>query len=173
MPKCYILSGPPASGKSTFRKKLLGISPKAFVYSTDDYINTKAKEGGTTYAEIFSSEIGNAVQDADAGLLEAIGDGRDVIWDQTNTIAKMRKERTKHMKKFGYEVECIAVRLPSPGYLDAWKDISYRLISREQQIPTDVVMKMYKNYEEPTMKEGFFALIIINIWGHIIESYQR
>ena len=167
----YILIGPPGCGKSTMVQKAMGkYSDNTFVYSTDDYIETIAKLNRSTYDEMFASTIKEATQMCDEALQQAIEDGLDIVWDQTNLGLKKRKSIIDKLKPHNYFINAVAVRMPELGHFDAWKEYDHRLKMREgKTIPTHIIQNMLKSYVEPTVEEGFDRVEFYSMWGVKIE----
>lgn len=163
MPKCYIMVGLPASGKSTFIGdfRLLHGS-NYFVYSTDDVIDRVAKEKGLTYDEVFSDHIKQATKEANDGLHQAIVEGRDILWDQTNLTDK---KRAKIMRTIGSGYQFFAVVAEPPVGLGEKAEWHGRLANRPgKTIPKPVLDSMLNSYVKPTFKEGFQEIIDITNW---------
>lgn len=163
MPKCYIMVGLPASGKSTFIGDFrLLHGPDYFVYSTDDVIDRIAKEKGLTYDEAFSDHIKEATKEANEGLHQSIVEGRDILWDQTNLTDK---KRAKIMRTIGSSYQFFAVVAEPPVGLGEKAKWRQRLAHRPgKTIPSPVLDSMLNSYVEPTLKEGFQEIIDITNW---------
>lgn len=149
MPTLYMLVGIPGSGKSTW------IANQAFdwnttrIISTDNIIERRAQEQGKTYSEVFQQEIKSATAQMNAELKQAIKDGANIIWDQTNLT---RKARASKLAAVPEEYLKVAVFFPTPD--DA--ELKRRLASRPgKTIPANVVLGMKSQIERPSRDEGF------------------
>ncbi len=147
MPKCYQLIGVPGSGKTTWINSQDWTVPCAVV-STDKWVEIYAKEVGKTYSQIFNDFMPTAVELMAKEVVLAREMNRDVIWDQTSTTIKSRAKKFAMLPNY----EHIAVVFKTPDH----KELVRRLMSRPgKEIPEDVIANMIKNFEMPTLEEGF------------------
>jgi len=154
MPKLYMLVGVPGSGKSTWVANQKFVD--AIIASSDAYIDTVASAQGKTYNDVFSREIGRAMDFCKAQVATAIELGKDLVWDQTNTMAKGRKYK---LEQFGDEWLKIAVFFPTPEM----PELERRLKSRVgKDIPQNVLQGMIDALQVPTLKEGFDEIIMLD-----------
>lgn len=159
MKSAIILIGLPASGKSTFRDQFPHLDP--FIYSTDDVIEEIAKENNSTYAETFSDEVVKlALETANTRLAEAIEQGRNILWDQTNLGMYKRTKALITIPDDYYKTGYVF--LP-PLWESDYETLERRLTSREgKDIPKSVMIDMMDRYQMPTITEGFDDLIYLN-----------
>lgn len=149
MPKCIILVGVPASGKSTWQYKKYGEYPPS-VASTDNIIQEIASSYGMTYDEGFKGLIQFAEQIMWRQITTCLMRGNDFIIDRTNLTAKSRAKFIQKLKLHRYEIEAVVFPTPEP---EEWKR---RLDSRRgKTIPQEVLDRMVASYEVPTEAEGF------------------
>ncbi len=147
MPKCYQLVGVPASGKSTWIANQDWAS-ECVVVSTDEFVESYAKEQGKTYSEVFADYMPTAVTLMADKVIEAREQGKDIIWDQTSTTVKSRARKFSMLPDY----EHIAVVFKTPEH----KELMRRLFSRPgKEIPEHVIASMIAGWEEPTEDEGF------------------
>jgi len=164
-----VLVGLPGSGKSTGRilNTIKSIGEYDFCYSTDDKIEGYANEVGSTYNNVFQDYIKTATKLADAELVEAISNGQDVIWDQTNMSAKKRKKVLDRFPK-NYRKECVCI-LP-PFDQDQEDELKRRLDSRPgKTIPNYAMRNMRKSFQLPSTNEGFNHVHYFDIYGNMID----
>lgn len=86
-----ILSGFPATGKTTYRNFLVNTffkKGKIFCFSLDDEIEKKAKEMNKTYNDVFSFVVKGASTNIEKKLKETINEYDTFIFDQTNLTSK-------------------------------------------------------------------------------------
>jgi predicted kinase len=154
MPKCTILIGVPASGKSTWLVN--NMSLEAWVVSTDMIIEGLANDYGFTYNEIFSETIRFAEKVMWANIKMAAEEGQSMYIDRTNISEKSRKKFIDFLKPYGYTFEAVDFETPED---DDWER---RLASRQgKTIPNHVLESMADNYEMPLKSEGFENITFI------------
>ena len=154
MPKCIMLVGVPASGKSTWHRNKYGEYPPT-VASTDRIIEQVASSYGMTYDEGFKGLIQFAEQIMWRQITTCLMRGNDFIIDRTNLTAKSRAKFIQKLALHRYEIEAIV--FPEVGSealsKEEWKR---RLNSRPgKTIPQETLDRMIDSYEIPLMSEGF------------------
>lgn len=142
MPNAYVLVGLPGVGKSTW------VAGKRFIASSDNFINLFAAIRGKTYNEVFPEYI----KKAEAHFWELLeGCNEDVYIDRTNLTIKSRARLFKALPY--HKFTAIVFSIP-----ENWQE---RLDSREgKQIPEHVLCQMDRNYQPPTLDEGFYQIIV-------------
>ena len=160
MPKCTILVGVPASGKSTWLRTKYG-EYGTYVASTDNIIEEIASSYGMTYNEGFKELIGFADKVMWRMITTCMMRQLDFTIDRTNLTAKSRKKFIDKLKLHRYEIECVV--FPEVGSKalshEEWKR---RLNSRPgKTIPQEALDRMVNSYEIPLMSEGFSNIIFI------------
>jgi predicted kinase len=145
-----MLVGIPTAGKSTFSndKKY-----KDYIrVSSDDILQEVAKERQQSYNTVFKGNIRFAQIAMMKVLRKAIEDGKSIIWDQTNTSKKQRKEKLKHIPAH-YKKTAVY-------FIVDLKTALQRNTQRPGKvIPPEVLERMIKEYELPTLEEGFDEII--------------
>lgn len=149
-PICYVLVGPPGSGKTTWR---MIHAADAVAISTDDYIDSVAREKNSNYSDVFKESIGPAKLAMHETARYVAKEGLDAVWDQTNMSKKSRKkvfsELPDHKK--------IAVVF---DFSDR-QELNRRLANRPGKIiPQEAVDLMVSIFEMPTVEEGFESVIL-------------
>lgn len=147
MPKVYVLVGVPGSGKSTWVSNQTWAKDCAYV-STDGYVERFARRMGKTYSEVFDLVMPRAVNLMAKAVVRAREAGKDIIWDQTSTSVKSRKNKFRMLPD--YYAIAVVFKTPEKAELDR------RLASRPgKNIPDHVVSSMIDNFTMPTEEEGF------------------
>ena len=143
----YMLIGVPGSGKSTWIESQ--VWPKELpIVSTDRFIDEYAAQVGKTYNEVFKEYIGTATAMLKDQVATCRGNGTSIVWDQTNTSVKSRKEKLAMLPDY-YK---IAVFFKTPEA----EEHARRLANRPgKSIPRNVMGSMIANLEMPTEAEGF------------------
>ena len=157
MPTLHMLVGLPGSGKSTLKQNILKDIRYVdyYVYSTDSYIEGLAFRYNKPYNELFGKSIDMATKISNFEVSLAIEDGQDVIWDQTNLSVM---SRAKKMSRFGPNYKKIAYFLDT-----SWVTVLSRNESRSpgRKINQKIIESMYKDFQMPSVDEGFDEVIII------------
>ena len=148
MPIAYILIGVPGSGKSTWVDNAEFTTDTAHI-SSDYFIEEYADLHSTTYTLIFKEYVATANKLMFDEALEAISQGIDIVWDQTNTTISSRKKKLGMLKD--YHKIAVVFKIPEP------EELKQRLESRQhwKEIPDDVMEIMITKFQKPTIEEGF------------------
>lgn len=151
-PVMWMLVGVPGSGKSTWIEETEldeGQGQDTIILSTDDYIEHIASIRGATYNEVFHDIIKDANRKMYEDLDWALAHNNNIIWDQTNTSRKSRKEK---LAKIPAHYKKIAVFFPTP----LLEELERRLASRPGKvIPKGVMQNMIDCLNQPMLEEGF------------------
>ena len=159
MPKCTILVGVPASGKSTWfsKNKTSTMAP----ISTDNIIEFMGSLFGFTYDQIFKDSISLAEKIMWKRLEWNAERSNDVVIDRTNLTAKSRKKFIDYLKPYGYEFE--AVVFPLPGTVEFSEEEWFRRLDSRQgkTIPNAVLASMVNSAQMPSEEEGFTKITVL------------
>ena len=172
-PVCIVMVGLPACGKSTLVNRVIrdmgDHGDRAFVYSTDNYIEQCANQNGWTYDQAFAEFIEPATKHMNEQLDIAVRSRQDIVWDQTNLSAKKRAKIIDRMRNAGYRVECECILLPAGD--SQWEDWQWRMQSRPgKTIPDHVIESMMDSFVRPTVEEGFDAVRCYDMYGNRISG---
>jgi predicted kinase len=155
MPKLYMLIGVPGAGKSTWLAQQPFDWNRTVILSTDAIIERRAAAQGKTYDQVFRKEIKSATAEMYRNLADAVTQGADLIWDQTNVTAAAR---TKKLAMVPDEYERVAVMFRTPDRAEHER----RLASRAgKTIPANVIAGMISQLEPATEAEGFDQIITV------------
>lgn len=151
MPKCYVLVGPPGSGKSTWVKNQKLVNDYVYA-STDMHVEAYAKIQGKTYSDVFKDYMPKAIRRMHQDIRRAKAASSDIIWDQTNMTAASRAQKFRMLP--GYEMIAVVMQhVPIP-------ELFRRVNSRPgKEIPESVMYSMIDGYQEPALEEGFSKII--------------
>lgn len=152
MPEVILMVGLPGSGKSTYISKYY--KDGYVIISSDDLIQEKADELGKTYDDVFSDYIGDASKYANILLDKAIKDRKNIIIDKTN-MSKKARNRVLSRIPTGYNKTAIVFNVDTEVLLN-------RITTRNKNgktISINVLFDMERNYEEPTISEGFDKIL--------------
>lgn len=157
MRKLHVLVGIPASGKST-HAKLLEIKENAIVVSSD-----------SMRKELYGDEN---VQDNNSDLFEKmnerintlLSDGENVIYDATNINRKRRVHLIKNVIEADeYHVYYMNTSVGKCLYNDS---------NRNRKVGFNVIDKMYKNMNIPTILEGWDTVNFVSD-GYVKEKHYK
>lgn len=147
MATAYILVGVPGSGKSTWIANQDWIKECVYI-STDKIVEEYANKLGKTYSEVFESFMPTAVEIMVQQVVAARKEKKDIIWDQTSTTKESRRKKFRLLPEY----EHIAIVFDTPKK----QELDRRLSNRpEKVIPKNVVEQMIKDFEFPTIQEGY------------------
>jgi predicted kinase len=145
MSRVYMMIGVPGSGKSTWINSQDWIKDCVLV-STDKLIELEAGRQGKTYNDVFTSYIDEANRLMIEDVKAAVAEGKDVIWDQTNTARKSRKAKLATMP--GYYKIAVVFATPEA---EEWQR---RINSRPGKIiPEGALKAMAQGLQLPTEDE--------------------
>lgn len=165
-PICLLMVGMPASGKSTFIRKLETLATEDGavmlpVESTDEQVEAAAKKAGLTYkdymAKNYAKMMGTFLKNVDNHVVKHVEGRQGFIIDQT----LLKKEfRASHLDKLSddYYKVCLVFEIDE-------KILAARLEDRARKtgkfIPPEVLDRMKSEYQPPDKSEGFDEIILI------------
>ncbi len=138
--KVIILRGLPASGKSTYARKLLDENPGTYKRLNKDELRVMLDNNHhTTHNEKFIEKV------RDLMLIEALLDGKHVIVDDTNLSDRpveriknvVRKFNTDHNQQVQVEIKEMNVSL---------EECLERDKSRDKKVGDEVILKMHRQH---------------------------
>ena len=159
-PELIVMVGLPGSGKDHIIQKMITANPNKLYHiaSTDAIIETIAAMQGKTYSDIFDSVVKSATTQMHSEVSQAIKNGENIIWNQTNMAPKKRKGILSQFPR-NYLKIAVVVTVDNEVHQQRLKA---RAESTGKNIPDFVVADMRKNYVEPTADEGFDEIIHVN-----------
>ena len=157
-PKLILLVGIPGSGKTTYANKYMQtINPLAIHLSSDlirkELWGDESIQGDNN--EVFSLMQSRAV--------EALNNGKDVIYDATNMTRKDRSYIISLCPKF-VQIEAHIIWAPIETCIE-------RDAARERTVGKAVIDKMLKRFEAPYYDEGINEIEIIRPEGFNCSPY--
>lgn len=167
---CTIMVGMPYSGKSTLVDKFRLMDPYAFVYSTDRYIESKSKELGSTYNDIFADTIKEATAFCDYSLDDTlVNTSQNIIWDQTNLSRKKRGKIVSKILSSSKDEWVFNACFITIDNKSVWD----RRITKQHTkcIPENILHRMESSFQMPTLVEGFEKISVYNINGELKRVY--
>lgn len=156
-PICFMLSGLPGSGKSTWISENNDQLLRGYdIISTDKFIEQHAEFVGSDYNQVFDEYFKTAKSLMNSELDDCIANKRNIVWDQTNLTKKSRKGKISRLK--GYDVYAVVFEVPE-------KVLEYQLSARHETTGKYISKKVIENmsalYERPDLDEGFTNVILI------------
>lgn len=152
-----LLIGLPGSGKSTWitAEQLRADFVPFTVISSDNVLERIASEKGITYSEAFKDHIGQATAEMKSSFKNAIAEGENIIWDQTNMSKKKRRGILSQIPADYYKIAVDFSVLP----VELKRRLTERAELTGKHIPWKIVEDMGKNYQAPDKEEGFDEII--------------
>ena len=146
MPKLYVMIGVPASGKSTFAKKL-AVKENAIHISRDEIRNSMLKQG-----EYFFSKEKQVYKEFLNQIQINLGRGKDVIADATHLNRESRDKLLRNLAIDYNEIYVIGIIMDTP-----YKTCIERNAKREgvAKVPYKEMIEMINNFRKPSINENF------------------
>jgi len=150
--KLILLSGMPASGKSTYALKLS--KEIGYVIECADtwrgILSSTGDEGDQSKnLEIFFSILPKQIK-------KHLNNGNGVIIDVTGVNKRTRKIWTKFAQDSDTNIDCHWFR-PNIDQSLEWNK------NRKRQVPEDIIVKYELNYREPGLEEGFKEIVEVDL----------
>ena len=143
-----IMIGFPGSGKSSYAKKYLLTNNSVYLSSDDIRIELYGFEDQTHNDIVFETMRRRT--------LNALREGKDVIYDATNLSKKRRDGIISEVRKLGAQINAYLCCTPINIILE-------RNITRvERQLPWDKLVQMIQSIEPPMYYEGFDNIYLID-----------
>ena len=143
-----IMIGIPGSGKSNYAKKYLLTNNSVYLSSDDIRIELCGFEDQTHNDIVFET--------MKKRTLNALRDGKDVIYDATNLSKKRRSGIISEARKLSAQINAYLCCTPINIILE-------RNITRvERQLPWDKLVQMIQSIEPPMYYEGFDNIYLID-----------
>ena len=161
-----IMIGIPGSGKSNYAKKYLLINNSVYLSSDDIRIELYGFEDQTHNDVVFET--------MKKRTLNALKEGKDVIYDATNLNKKRRGGIINEAHKLDAQVDAYLCCTPINIILE-------RNITRaERQLPWDKLVQMIQSIEPPMYYEGFDNIYLIDggmyndvyDYNNLLEKYE-
>lgn len=155
-PRIYMLIGPQAAGKSTWRSKFIAQNaqkdnPRSIVtISSDDIIDDIAKSLGKTYSDVWKDSIAAADAQCREQFKNAVDQRHDIIVDRTNMTVKSRRQFLAGLPK---EYIKIAVVFDNVQMDELYRRLAKRAKETGKFIPKSVIENTIARYEPPTKPE--------------------
>lgn len=140
-----MLVGLPGSGKTTYK---LAHCLNHISISTDDYIDVMSRITGKTYNELFVDHIKDANAYLAKNLQEALIEGNNIVWDQTNLTKKKRMSVLEKIPS-DYTKTCVVFNIPEDVL------VARRAGRIGKTIPQGILNNMVQSFEQPSASEGF------------------
>jgi len=143
-----VIVGSPACGKSSLTSRLIAAA---------------AESGGVEYERINQDTL-KTVPKCVKVAKEALDNGKSPIIDNTNRDAKTRKNFIDMAKEYKVPARCIWLDIEKEEsfHCNAFRGANGNTYGEKRSVPDMVIHAYYKNMVEPTKKEGFSEVNVIN-----------
>ena len=139
-PKMVMMCGLVGSGKSTKAEEL------AKLYNANIHASNNIRE---ELGDVNSQDNNQLVfQTLHNRIKEDLKNGKNCIYDATNINYKRRMGFLKELNNIPCEKICVLMATP-------YKECVKNNLSRDRQVPVDVIKRMYKNFHIPYWYEGW------------------
>lgn len=146
--KLTMLIGVSGSGKSTFAKQLKDAGEIDLIISSDAL---RAELFGDENDQNHNNELFNELHNR---IREALKEGKRVCYDATNLSSKRRIGFLKNLSDLDIVKECIVL-------IASFDLCAFSQLTRERQVPVDVIKKQIKQFKCPYWYEGWDDIRII------------
>jgi len=145
MTEMIMMCGIPGSGKSRYAEQLAK-DKNCVVHSSDkireEFGDVNDQSKNTTVFETLHKRIKNDLQN-----------GKSVAFDATNLNRKKRVAFLRELKNIPCKKICVLVATP-------WEYCLAQNFARERQVPEEVMCRMYRNFQMPSVYEGFDEVVV-------------
>jgi len=147
MNKLFMMVGLQASGKS-HQSKIFAERYNAEIFSSDAYraIYGSGEEDQSINQIVF--------EHLEKDIFNALAEGRNVIYDATNTSSKRRRAFLEKFKKLNVEKICVLV-------LRSYENCLIANNNRERKVPVKDIKKLYMSFQTPYIEEGWDKIELI------------
>lgn len=170
MPTFHVTVGLPASGKTTLARQMVEQNPQMLRANRDDlrmmlggtYFETKPKKRGILEAKVTQAQT--------AMIEEALGQGRDVICDDTNLDPRVQARFRTLATNAGAEIQFHDLTHVTP------QECIKRDLARERSVGSDVIWSFFERHLAPApyqMPPNLRDCIIVDIDGTLAEMDGR
>ena len=143
-----IMIGIPGSGKSNYAKNNLLKNNTEYLSSDDIRIELYGFEDQTHNDIVFET--------MKKRTLNALKEGKDVIYDATNLNKKRRNSIINEARKLGVQIDAYLCCTPINIILER------NIIRVERQLPWDKLVQMIQSIESPMYYEGFDNIYLVD-----------
>ena len=145
MSKFVLMCGIPGSGKSTYADRLAA-EEKFIVHSSDKIREELGDVNDQSRNEEVFKILHNRIKDD-------LRNGNNVVFDATNLNRKKRVAFIKELKNIPCEKICVLMATP-------WELCLDQNFERERHVPANVMKRMIRNFQMPSVFEGFDEVIV-------------
>ena len=131
--KLIILTGPPASGKSTFAKQYIQEHPDTKIVSRDEIRHRLGEYNHNHEKEVNKIELDETIRYMEEGF--------EIINDATNLNTKTRHKFENLAKQYNYNVEYKEFYVPLNVSIERDKNLD-----RDHHVGEEVIKRMYQKY---------------------------
>lgn len=150
-----MLIGLPASGKSTFARQVQDSLDNVFVFSSDDvrqevYEDETCQDNPKLIFDILYKKISKELKNKHDN-----NEGKKIII--VDACSTKKKDRQEIFKRFNKKAMIYGILMNTDTY-----DCLKRNNERDRVVPAYAILRMYKNFENPKLDEGFEEILEVN-----------
>ena len=162
MPKLIMLVGIPGAGKTTYAKEMVQEVGSDILHVSSDGIRKELRPDDDWY---HPEDNGKVYEIMFKRTLDALANGKDVIYDATNVSRKDRASIIHQCPRY-VKIECHIIWAPIETCIE-------RDATREHPVGKEAIDKMLKRFQAPFYDEGIAEIKIVTPAGFEFGQYEE
>ena len=162
MPKLIMLVGIPGAGKTTYAKEVVQEVGSDILHVSSDGIRKELRPDDDWY---HPEDNGKVYEIMFKRTLDALANGKDVIYDATNVSRKDRASIIHQCPRY-VKIECHIIWAPIETCIE-------RDATREHPVGKEAIDKMLKRFQAPFYDEGIAEIKIVRPADFLFGRYEE